>query len=332
MDNDLYTSANSSVLSASNEKLSRDAPDGQVVSLKQLLCAAVDAATRGGDEVRRIREEATLNQSSKGKTKEGVNDPVTDGDFMSHLVMFYSLKKAFPTLEIVSEEHDDAKGNPASIESAKIENSEVEKYVLSDEIVYAKDVMVWIDPLDATKEYTEDLRDFVTTMVGVAVKGVPVLGVVHRPFSHVTHWGWVGHGLSPDLQTIKNAISAESATPTVARIVVSISHKGTVADVAVSAFGDQTDIISAAGAGYKILEVIQGKADAYVHTTAIKKWDLCAGHAILSAMGGTLTTLSAVDNGITYEDRTKYKIDQGLLATLKMHEYYLKKLQALKQA
>lgn len=81
--------------------------------------------------------------------------------------------------------------------------------------------------------------------------------------------------------------------------------------------------------GYKILEVIQGNADAYVHTTAIKKWDLCAGHAILRAMGGILTSLAAGED-ITYSNRQQFKVEQGLLATVNNHDVYLTALQSLK--
>lgn len=51
-------------------------------------------------QVYQIREEATLHEQSKGKTKEGANDPVTDGDIKSHMAMFNSIKNAFPGVEV----------------------------------------------------------------------------------------------------------------------------------------------------------------------------------------------------------------------------------------
>lgn len=60
--------------------------------------------------------------------------------------------------------------------------------------------------------------------------------------------------------------------------------------------------------------MISGKADVYLHVTAIKKWDLCAGHAILSSLGGSLTSISGDKLDYSAEAKTKVK---GIIAYLK---------------
>lgn len=44
--------------------------------------------------------------------------------------------------------------------------------------------MVWVDPLDGTKEYTQSYEEakFVTILIGVAWKGKPIAGVINQPF------------------------------------------------------------------------------------------------------------------------------------------------------
>ena len=70
--------------------------------------------------------------------------------------------------------------------------------------------------------------------------------------------------------------------------------------------------------------MIKGAQDAYVHTTAIKKWDICAGNAILNAVHGRMTTLE--DKTMDYADAAHALNDKGLLATLYHHEDFLKNL------
>ena len=80
--------------------------------------------------------------------------------------------------------------------------------------------------------------------------------------------------------------------------------------------------------GYKALEVVKGSVDAYTHITRIKKWDICAGNAILNALGGKMTTLDG--DFINYSPRLDAKNERGLLATMsaRVHYDYLEKLGA----
>lgn len=79
--------------------------------------------------------------------------------------------------------------------------------------------------------------------------------------------------------------------------------------------------------GYKSLEVVSRHVDAYLHMTEIKKWDICAGNAIIKALGGKMTTLSNEVLDYSSEDTVNTK---GVLATMEKHEFYLEKLKPFK--
>ena len=64
-----------------------------------------------------------------------------------------------------------------------------------------KNTQVWIDPLDGTNEFTRGNVSAVTILVGLAIDGIPKLGVVHYPFESnekdckgLTLFGSVEHG------------------------------------------------------------------------------------------------------------------------------------------
>ncbi|XP_053692649.1 putative inositol monophosphatase 3 [Sabethes cyaneus] len=308
----------SSGKSRNNYALSKN-PDE--VNLRKLLIGSIQAAQRGGLEIVEVSKNVNYKVHSKGKTKEGANDPVTDADFRSHCVMADGLHRIFPKLKVVSEEDETKQECPDTklfdLDPTVIhENSNV-----PDDIVDINDVTVWIDPLDATQEYTENLYHFVTTMVCVAIKGIPTIGVIHNPFTKKTVWGWSGKAISEPLDLIKKEDDVKHPI-----VIVSRSHSGDVKNIAKEVFGENSNVISAGGAGYKVLQVLHNNATAYLHSTAIKKWDICAGNAILDAVGGKMTNLKNEDISYSYKD--SYVNENGLIATAtnSIHELYIKKV------
>ncbi|KAK3591164.1 hypothetical protein CHS0354_029013 [Potamilus streckersoni] len=295
----------------------------QRISMKELLSVSIELAKRGGDKVWEIRAENTLAGKSKGKTKEGADEMLTRGDLESHKTIVHGLAKAFPGLKVISEEHESQPVDFKRVPEVNKKIPEVEP--LSDQSIIAKDVTMWIDPLDATQEYTDDLTQYVTTMVCVAVKGQPTIGVIHKPFLNSgkgeTYWGWVGHGQSSSLKKSEESKRDENSPH---KIIVSRSHQGQVEKVSRELLGEKAEITAAGGAGYKTLEVITGNSDAYVHITLIKKWDICAGNAIISSLDGKMTTLKG--EPIDYSFDSNPKNEDGLLTTLYNHDFYLKRL------
>lgn len=298
---------------------SKDVVD-EKISVGELLCAAIAAAEAGGREVKAVREKTTeLKEKSKGKTKEGVKDVLTDGDMRSHQIMFSTITSAFPQLKVISEEHDDSSilVSPIKVERQcpALDHISKVQWVPSDSIT------VWIDPLDATKEYTENLLQYVTTMVCVAVKGNPVIGVIHKPFEKKTFWAWVGHGISNELLEINGRVPDNDINDS---FIISLSHTGNAVEDHIKSKYPNAKVVKAGGAGYKSLEVAARNQGAYVHETNIKKWDVCAGHAVMNALGGHITNLK--DEPITYDYNEPILIEKGLLATLNINDYYSKLL------
>lgn len=79
-------------------------------------------------------------------------------------------------------------------------------------------------------------------------------------------------------------------------------------------YGEKVKIIPAAGSGYKIIQVLEGNATIYLHDTRIKKWDLCAGNALVSSLGGRMVTLKG--EGINYSADSNRVVENGLLVEL----------------
>ncbi len=47
---------------------------------------------------------------------------------------------------------------------------------------YEEEMVIWIDPLDGTKGFTEGHLHHITSMIGVSVNMRPRIGIIHKPF------------------------------------------------------------------------------------------------------------------------------------------------------
>ncbi|EYC10084.1 hypothetical protein Y032_0057g2753 [Ancylostoma ceylanicum] len=262
------------------------------VDLNSVVSYAVLAVEMGGYAVRKIHEENKLNIAQKGLTDEGKAELLTKADLISNYLILDVLQR-FPRLKIVTEEKDSSisekEATPYRADSYSVWLSirdilsQIPSYRLT-----LSDVQIYVDPLDATQEYTEGLTQYVTVMVCVAVKDEPIFGAIYRPFSNETIFGVKGWGV---MTSSGKKLYPHPLAETARKIVVSRSHAGAVEKLARKSFGEGYDVEPAGGSGYKTLRLVNGTAELYIHQTAIKKWDTCAGDAILRAMGGAMLDL-----------------------------------------
>ncbi|OWA54815.1 putative inositol monophosphatase 3 [Hypsibius exemplaris] len=305
----------------------------QTISLRSLLYHAIQAAELGGLEVRAVRDSGDLGTRSKSICF----NPVTLGDQRSHLAMKGTLKQAFPFLTVISEEDDHCLNSvvveldAANQVAPSCPPLAFRALVPADEVVSVRDVTVWIDPLDGTQEFTDGQYDYVTTMVGIAVKGKPVAGVIHLPFSAgETYWAWNGHGISPSLRSLKaHSREADQRSSQIIRLAMSKNpfRAGTILRFARKAFEDQEfELVPMGGAGYKFVQMLLGNVDAYLHVTRnIKKWDTCAGHGIVSSLHGRVTGLQGEEMDYTAPEDYKQdcSIQTGFIGALRDHDSLL---------
>jgi len=307
------------------------------IDLKELISYSILAAERGGYAVERIYNERKLFIQSKGKTAEGAEEVLTQADVISHLLIYETLQRLPGIREKIVSEESAARLLSNDLEQYKLNNYDVwlsnQRAVkdIPSISVPLSSVTIWVDPLDATQEFTEGLREYVSVMICIAVDGKPKFGIIHRPFLRDTVWGLIGYGTHPKLRRANTASQASGPTAENASsnvVVVSRSHSGAVRQLLEKAgsFGPRSKFViePAGGSGYKTLRVLNGTAFAYVHSTAIKKWDLCAADAVIRAAGGRITTLNGDD--ITYFSKNDVLVDKGILVTLNEHFEFLAQL------
>ncbi|HMI91995.1 MAG TPA: 3'(2'),5'-bisphosphate nucleotidase CysQ [Polyangiales bacterium] len=218
---------------------------------------------------------------------KGKSDPVTEADRRANAFLVAGLRERFPTDGIVAEESLD---HTDSMRAGRC----------------------WfVDPLDGTKEFIARNGEF-SVMIGLAIDGRAVLGVVYQPDGDKLYRGVVGQGASLEHGGATRALQvSELAAPSALRLVVSRSHRSKDTDAVVQRLGISAERPSGS-VGLKVGLITEQSADLYVHMSGhASLWDACGPDAILHAAGGRFTDLYG--EPIDYRS-TQMKVARGLLA------------------
>ena len=199
--------------------------------------------------------------------------PVTAADEAAEAVILDGLARLLPGVCVISEE---ATGRGKAI-------------VPGDEFVL-------VDPLDGTRELLAG-RDEFTINVALVRRGFPVLGIVAAPALGTIWRTAAGHG-AERLRLAPGAFAGAAAEIVAIRTrpmpkagivaAVSRSHFDPATEAFLMRFANVTRLVS--GSAIKFCRVAEGAADIYPRLAPTCQWDLAAGHAVLAAAGGAVTT------------------------------------------
>lgn len=227
---------------------------------------------------------------------KGPNDPVTRADREANALICKRLEERFPGAAILAEE-----SVPESAE-------EVARLLRSERVFF-------VDPIDGTREFADKIPEF-AVMIGLAIKGRPVLGVVVMPEQGEALCGKLGAQTIAFRETAtgeRHALRVSDVSETqAAKMMVSRSHRPPLIDPLAKHLG-VTQQVPCGSVGVKVSRVVTADAEIYVHAgKGAKLWDTCAPEAILVAAGGRFTDLDGKPIDYAVAD---ISIPNGLVAT-----------------
>ncbi|MDB4974802.1 MAG: 3-5-bisphosphate nucleotidase [Myxococcaceae bacterium] len=249
--------------------------------LEQELAAAVELA-RGAGRILMDIYAQDFAVAYKGK-----NDPVTEADKLANAYIVEELTRRFPDDGIVAEESVD-RGDSLT-----------------------KSRCWFVDPLDGTKEFIAKNGEF-SVMIGLAVDGKSLLGVVFQPSLDKLYHGVVGQGATLEQQGKVSALRvSEESDPAKLKLVVSRSHRPASIEQIMTRLGTTAEMPSGS-VGVKVGLIAERAADLYVHISDKSSlWDACGPEAVLHAAGGRFTHVDG--SAISYTS-AEMKNLKGILA------------------
>ena len=203
-------------------------------------------------------------------TKKGDGSPVSEADKAAERHIQSALKDLLPDIPFVGEE-------------AFSENR-------ADDI--GDEQYFWlVDALDGTKEFISGGDDFTVNIALIHGRN-PFLGVVYAPVTETTYAGHSGTTALKHTPDMKNDKIIHVRNEPANGIVV-VGSKSHGSGEKLDHFLEQFKVrkLVKRGSSLKICTIAEGRADLYPRVGPTCEWDIAAGHAVLKAAGGFITTV-----------------------------------------
>ncbi|XP_059610572.1 3'(2'),5'-bisphosphate nucleotidase 1 [Phlebotomus argentipes] len=282
--------------------------------LMRVVALSINAANRAGEIIREV-----MNKGELGIVDKGKDDLQTEADRSAQRCIVASLSNHFPKVKVIGEEGNiDLKIPQEWLTNEADQDFLRNKCPDSLSNVSEDDLVIWVDPLDGTSEYTQGFLEHVTVLIGVSVNERAVGGVIHQPYFK-TDTGKIGRTIWGVKELGIGGINPAALPENKFIVTTTRSHSNALVQSALDALTPD-EVLRVGGAGYKIIQLLEGKAHAYVFASAgCKKWDTCAPEAVLEANGGTLTDM--MGNHYLYGKGVSFPNKGGVLATAKGVNY-----------
>ena len=192
------------------------------------------------------------------------DSPVTEADRRAETLILMRLAAAFPEIPVISEEDASEFGVPGKIGP---------RFFL-------------VDPLDGTKGFIRGDPNF-TVNIALIENGRAIAGAVTAPPSGETWFTAPGGAFK---RRGREAAPVRVRPWPEGEALALISH--TMKPEAMSALKEEFGFATAQAmdSSIKLVRIAEGAADIYVRRGPTMEWDIAAGHAVLEAAGGSLTT------------------------------------------
>jgi 3'(2'), 5'-bisphosphate nucleotidase len=223
------------------------------------LEVALDLARRAGEQILEV-----YNGHFEHEEKEGGEGPVTEADRRADRLIREGLAHHFPNDGLLTEE-------------------------TPDDLARLNSRRVWIvDPLDGTRQFVHRDGEF-AVMIGLAVAGRAVLGVVSLPCDHLTYAAAEGDGcreIDGQGRTRRLVLDPLPQDRSELTVTISRSHYGSRTRRVVESLG-RAHLLTSGSVGRKAALVASGRADLYVNMSSRSRhWDACAPEVVVREAGG----------------------------------------------